>query len=41
MLAQQELFEKLGGNETCKPGHIVEIIPCWANDVGQYCIGRP
>ena len=36
VLAVYEIFEKFGGGETNKQGHIVEIFRSWANNVGRY-----
>ena len=36
MRFQCVMFEDFGDDKTSKQGHIVETIPGWANNVGQY-----
>ena len=36
VLAEHEMFDKLGGGETSKQGQAVETTSCQANSVGQF-----
>ena len=36
MHVEHKLFENFGDGETSKQGQIVEVIPYWRNNVGQY-----